>query len=152
MTICEEDFNNPVCLLEYSKIKYKTDQSCILKIIRATGYSFGVNESVYSCKSSSSSESFGFFRPCLDQSIPNRLANRFCIHVFAKKSKKHLSNSLVIVLYNFVNLANREKGLAYMPSPSALGIASLARNPSPPRVVAQLLPPPTARFSFLPSD
>ena len=35
-----------------------------------------------------------------------------------------------------------------MPSPSALGIAFLARNLSPPCVVARLLPPSAARFSF----
>jgi hypothetical protein len=30
--------------------------------------------------------------PWLAKSIPNRLVNKLCIHVFAKKSKKHISN------------------------------------------------------------
>jgi hypothetical protein len=60
------------------------------------------------------------------RATPNDFANRLCIHIFAKKSTKLLSNGLANELCIFINLAKSWDGLAYMQAHDRLDIPSHA--------------------------
>ena len=55
-------------------------------------------------------------------------ANRLCIDIFAKKTRKYPSNGFAIEVCNLVNLANRGWGFVYMATSSSLCIQESRRS------------------------
>ena len=81
------------------------------------------------------------------KSISKGFANKLCIALFAKKSRKYPSNSFANKVCNLVNFANRGWGFAYMQTFPPLciynfGISRRTPSPSTPRDFSTPVRPP----------